>query len=64
MKKAKVFQANVEGTLTQLKAYQKVNAVKRFQELDSTIKAKDVKMISAKNFHQAPIEILYPEICK
>ena len=64
MAKAKVFQAEVNGTSTQIKAYKKANAVARFQQLDATIKASDVKMINAQNSHQAPVEDLYPEICK
>ena len=62
--KAKVFSANVKGTFTQIKAYKKVNAVARFQQLDEAIKAKDVKMINAQNSHQGCVEDLYPEICK
>ena len=50
--------------LEQIKAYKKVNAVARFQQLDATIKASDVKMINAQNSHQACVEDLYPEICK
>lgn len=64
MEKSKVFSANVNGTFTQIKAYKKVNAVARFQQLDETIKASDVKMISVKNSQQACVEDLYPEICK
>ena len=64
MKKAKVFSAEVNSTFTQVKAYKKANAVARFQQLDATIKASDVKMINAHNSHQAPVEEIYPEICK
>ena len=64
MKKAKVFSAEVNGTFTQIKAYKKVNAVARFQQLDATIKASDVKMINVQNSHQSCVEDLYPEICK
>lgn len=64
MKKSKVFSANVNGTFTQIKSYKKVNAVARFQQLDATIKASDVKVINAQNSHQSCIEDLYPEICK
>lgn len=64
MKKAKVFSAEVNGTFTQIKAYKKINAVARFQQLDSRIKSSDVKMINAQNSHQACVEDLYPEICK
>ncbi len=63
MKNSKVFTAEVNGTFTQIKAYKKVNAVTRFQQLDATIKPSDVKMIKVQNSHQAPIEELYPEIC-
>ena len=62
MKKAKVFSAEVNGTFTQIKAYKKANAVKRFQQLDSNVKAKNVKLINAHNSHQACVEDLYPEI--
>ena len=62
--KAKVFTANVKGTPTQIKAYKKVNAVARFQQLDETIIASDVKRISIENSHQGCVEDLYPEICK
>ncbi|NLA23929.1 MAG: hypothetical protein GX879_03080 [Bacteroidales bacterium] len=64
MKNSKVFSAEVNGTFTQIKAYKKVNAVARFQQLDATIKSGDVKMINVQNSHQAPVEELYPEICK
>lgn len=64
MKNSKVFSATVKGTTTQVKAYKKVNAVARFQQLDATIKASDVKKINAQNSHQACVEDLYPEICK
>ncbi len=64
MKNSKVFTAEVNGTFTQIKAYKKVNAVARFQQLDATIKSSDVKMINVQNSHQAPVEELYPEICK
>ena len=64
MKNSKVFSSNVNGTFTQIKAYKKVNAVARFQHLDATFKASDVKMINAQNSHQACVEDLYPEICK
>lgn len=64
MKKSKVFSASVNGTFTQIKAYKKINAVARFQQLDATIKASDVKVINAKNSDQACVEDLYPEICK
>jgi hypothetical protein len=64
MKNSKVFSANVNGTFTQIKAYKKVNAVARFQQLDATIKASDVNVINAQNSHQACVEDLYPEICK
>lgn len=64
MKKAKVFSSEVNGTFTQIKAYKKANAVLRFQQFDSNVKATDVKMINAQNSHQAPVEDLYPEICK
>ncbi len=64
MKKAKVFQAEVNGTFTQIKAYKKANAIARFQQLDSNVKASDVKMINSKNSHQSCVEDLYPEICK
>ena len=64
MKKAKVFSAEVNETFTQIKAYKKINAVARFQQLDSRIKSSDVRMINAQNSHQACVEDLYPEICK
>jgi hypothetical protein len=64
MKKAKVFTANVNGTFTQIKAFKKVNAVARFQQLDATIRASNVKMFNVQNSHQACVEDLYPEICK
>jgi hypothetical protein len=64
MKKAKVFSAEVNGTFTQVKAYKKTNAVARFQQLDSNVKASDVRMINAQNSHQVPVEDLYPEICE
>lgn len=64
MKKAKVFSAEVNGTFTQVKAYKKANAVARFQQLDSNVKASSVKMLNVQNSHQAPVEELYPEICK
>ena len=65
MKKAKVFSANVKGTFTQIKAFKKVNAVARFQQLDENIKAKDVTtLINVTNSGQATVEYLYPEICK
>lgn len=64
MKKSKVFSALVNGTFTQVKAYKKVNAISRFKQLDSSIKANDVKMIQAQNSHQATVEDLYPEICE
>ena len=56
MKKAKVFSANVKGTFTQIKAYKKVNAIARFQQLDASIKASDVKLINVQNSHQSPVE--------
>ena len=64
MKKAKIYSANVNGTFTQVKAYKKVNAVIRFQQLDSNVKASNVKMLNVQNSHQATVEDLYPEICK
>jgi hypothetical protein len=64
MKNLKVFSASVNGIFTQVKAYKKANAVARFQQLDTTVKASDVKMINAQNSHQACIEDIYPEICK
>ena len=62
MKKSRVYSANVNGTFTQVKAYKKANAVKRFQQLDETIREKDVKVINAQNSEQAPVEDLYPEL--
>ena len=55
----------MNGTFTQIKAYRKVNAVARFQQLDATIKASHVYvLLNAQNSHQACVEDLYPEICK
>lgn len=62
--KAKVFSATVKGTTTQIKAFKKINAVDRFQQLDSAIKASNVYLSTSVNSHQAPVEELYPEICK
>ena len=65
MKKSKVFSANVNGDTTQIKAFKKVNAVARFQQLDSTITSSDVNVESnVQNSHQACVEDLYPDICK
>jgi len=64
MKKAKVFSAEINGTFTQVKAYKKANAVARFKQLDPNVKASNVKMLNIQNSNQAPIEELYPEICK
>ena len=64
MKNSKVFSACVNGTFTHIKAYKKINAVARFKQLDETLKASDVKKINVQNSHQAPVEELYPEICK
>ena len=58
MKNSKVFSANVNGVLTQIKAYKKVNAVARFKKLDATIKASDVRVIKSSNSHQACVEDL------
>jgi hypothetical protein len=62
MKKASVYSAEVKGTFTQIKAYKKENAVKRFQQLDENIRMENVKKINAYNSHQAPVEELYPEL--
>jgi len=57
MKKAKVFSAVINGVGNQVKAYRKGNAVKRFQEQDPDLRAKDVKWAKwAHNSHQAPID--------
>ena len=64
MKTTRVFSAEVNGTFTQIKAYKKINAVARFQQLDATIKASDVRVINVQNSHQSCVEDLYPEICK
>ena len=62
--KAKVFSAEVKGTFTQIKAFKKINAVARFQQLDASVDARNVKKINVCNSHQVPVEELYPEICK
>ena len=64
MKSSKVFSAKVNGIFVQIKAYKKVNAVARFQQLDVTINASNVKMINYQNSHQACVEDLYPAICQ
>lgn len=53
---AKVFSTEVNGTFTQIKAHKKANAVKRFQEMDERIKAKNVYVLDVKNSHQEPID--------
>ena len=62
--KARIYSANANGTPTQVKAYKKRNAIARLKQLDENIKSSDVKSIIAFNSHQAPVEELYPEICK
>ena len=57
--KAKVFYSMVNNTRTEIKAYKKENAVKRFQMLDSSITAKDVKVCNKINSQQTPVEELY-----
>jgi hypothetical protein len=64
MKTTKIFSAEVNGVFTQLKSYKKANAVARFRQLDSRVKASDVKMLNVQNSHQCCVEDLYPEICK
>ena len=64
MKKAKVYSANVNGTFTQVKAYKKANAVKRFQQMDAAVTANHVYVLAVKNSHQSPVEDLYPELFK
>lgn len=62
--KSKIFSAEVKGTFAQIKAFKKVNAVARFQQLDETVKSNDVRILkNAQNSHQATVEDLYPEIC-
>lgn len=62
MKKATVYSATVKGTNIQVKAYKKSNAIKRFQQLDSSINKKMVFKSAATNSHQGVIEELYPEL--
>lgn len=64
MKKAHVYSASVNGTFTQLKAYKKENAVRRFQQLDASVRAADVRTVNTQNSQQAAVEELYPEICQ
>lgn len=64
MKRAKVFQAEVNGTSTQVKAYKKSNAIARFQQLDPSVKSSSVYTLKVNNSHQTPVEDIYPEICK
>ena len=63
--KTKVFSANVNGIFTQIKAFKKVDAVSRFQQLDDSLNDSDVHLLkNAQNSHQLPVEEYYPEICK
>lgn len=65
MSKAKIFATEISGTTNVVKAYKKVNAVKRFQMIDKSIRAKDVYQLeNAVNSQQATVEDEFPEICK
>lgn len=63
MKKATVYAATINSTTTEVKAYKKANAVKRFQMIDPSIKSKDVYKTNFQNSHQGVVEELYPETC-
>ena len=56
MNNAKVFGAWVNGVWTEVKAFKKVNAVARFQELDSSVRANQVSKTNSMNSHQAPVD--------
>lgn len=64
MKKAKVYAAFANGTWTEIKAYKKENAIRRFQQLDPKVSVRGVTVTTSTNSHQAPVEELYPEICQ
>ena len=61
MKKAKVFGTEANGTWTEVKAYKKENAVKRLQQIDASVKSKNVVRTNSINSHQAPVEDIYDE---
>ena len=54
--KAKIYSAWCKGKLTFVKAYLKANAVIRLQQIDPTVKAKDVHLSKIVNSHQSPVE--------
>lgn len=58
MKQARVYSAEIDGVFTQIKAYKKKNAVRRFQEIDPEIKEKQVHPTGFTNSLQVPIEDL------
>lgn len=54
MKKAKIYAAEVKGTFTQLKAYNKKHALEGFKQIDKKIKLSDIYHLkNAVNSHQA-----------
>ena len=57
--KAKIYSAWCKGIPTFVKAYLKANAVIRLQQIDPTVKAKDVHLSKMINSHQSAVEELY-----
>lgn len=57
-----IFSALVNGAYTQVKARSKVNALKRFKMIDSTIKLRDVSRLDITNNGQSPVEQEYPHL--
>lgn len=54
MKTAKIYSAEVNGTFTQIKAYNKKHALEGFKKLDENIKLSDIYHLkNAVNSHQA-----------
>ncbi len=55
-KKANVWGGWVSGCWTEVKAFRKANAVAWMQQRDASVKAGNVKKVSAVNFHQSPVD--------
>lgn len=53
MRKAKVYSAEVKGTFTQIKAYNKKHALEGLKRFDESVTLKDISILDVSNSHQA-----------
>lgn len=52
MRTTRIYSAEVNGTFTQIKAYNKTHALKGFRVLDPSVNMSDITILNTSNSHQ------------